>query len=273
MFKFFLSLRFALLLLLIQFSFTISAQENQPYELSWKMDVPLLAVGLGGQLTSTFIIPDAEQLTDEEIVELDKNDIWPSFDSRAVGFNSKRARVASDYLLIGSQTAPFLLLLDERTRKGWLTLSVMAAEVVLLNGATTSLTKQFSERIRPYAYDPDVSVSLKKRVKTKYSFYSGHTSAVSSITFFGAKVFSDYFPDSKVKPVVWTTAAVLPALTGYFRVRGGRHFPTDVTVGYLAGGLIGYLVPVLHKKRKKKKDGIGFQLYPGFNSVGLTMTW
>ena len=82
-------------------------------------------------------------------------------------------------------------------------------------------------------------------------------------TFFAAKVFSDYYPDSKWKPVVWTAAATIPAITGYLRVKGGRHFTTDVITGYAVGAAVGYLVPHFHKKKKAK----GLSFYGGVNSV------
>lgn len=85
-------------------------------------------------------------------------------------------------------------------------------------------------------------------------------------TFFMAKVYSDYFPDSKYKPVVWTLAATIPAVTGYLRVRGGRHYPTDVLAGYALGATIGILVPHWHR-RKNKDSRLSF--YGGTNSMLL----
>jgi membrane-associated phospholipid phosphatase len=49
---------------------------------------------------------------------------------------------------------------------------------------------------------------------------------------------------------VWTGAITLPAIVGYLRVKAGRHYPSDVIVGYGVGALIGYLVPTLHKRTR-----------------------
>jgi membrane-associated phospholipid phosphatase len=38
-------------------------------------------------------------------------------------------------------------------------------------------------------------------------------------------------------------------MMGWLRVRGGRHFPTDVLAGLLVGGTVGWLVPHLHQVR------------------------
>jgi len=58
-------------------------------------------------------------------------------------------------------------------------------------------------------------------------------------------VYHDLNPNSDFDPVIWTTAALIPAITGYLRVKGGKHFPTDVVVGYVVGALVGILVPRL----------------------------
>ncbi len=77
--------------------------------------------------------------------------------------------------------------------------------------------------------------------------FSGHTSLSASNTFFAARVYSDIYPNSQLKPLVWTIAAVLPALTGYNRVLSGKHFLSDVIIGYSCGVLFGYTVPLIHK--------------------------
>jgi len=69
---------------------------------------------------------------------------------------------------------------------------------------------------------------------------------------------------SRWKPIVWTAAATIPAITGYLRVRGGRHFPTDVIGGYIVGAAVGCLVPHLHRTIKQAKP---LTLNVGLNSV------
>ena len=87
----------------------------------------------------------------------------------------------------------------------------------------------------------------------RFAFFSGHTSVTASNFFFTAKVFSDYFPDSKLKPYIWSVAAIAPAITAYLIVKAGRHYKTDVITGYAVGAAIGFLVPHLHRKKSSKK--------------------
>ena len=58
---------------------------------------------------------------------------------------------------------------------------------------------------------------------------------------------NDFYPDSKAKPIIWTSAALIPAITGYLRVKAGRHFTSDVLVGFLVGAAVGWVIPELHR--------------------------
>ncbi|MEL6536147.1 MAG: phosphatase PAP2 family protein, partial [Bacteroidota bacterium] len=68
------------------------------------------------------------------------------------------------------------------------------------------------------------------------------------MSFCTAKVFNDYHPDSPWRYAVWGAAAVVPAVTGWARVGAGKHYYSDVIVGYITGALIGYWVPELHRR-------------------------
>jgi membrane-associated phospholipid phosphatase len=68
-------------------------------------------------------------------------------------------------------------------------------------------------------------------------------------SFFVAKVFADYYPESPWKPLMWAAAAGIPAFTGIMRVKAGEHFPTDVIAGYTFGALLGFFIPHMHRVR------------------------
>ena len=55
----------------------------------------------------------------------------------------------------------------------------------------------------------------------KKAFFSGHTSISAVNSFFLAKVYADYFPESKWRALTWSLAAAVPAFTGYLRVKAG----------------------------------------------------
>ena len=65
--------------------------------------------------------------------------------------------------------------------------------------------------------------------------------------FFAAKVFNDFNPESPLVPYIWGVSAAIPALVGYYRIVAGKHFLSDVLLGYTLGAAAGILVPELHK--------------------------
>jgi membrane-associated phospholipid phosphatase len=56
-------------------------------------------------------------------------------------------------------------------------------------------------------------------------------------------------------------------------MESGRHFRTDVLLGFVAGAASGILVPELHRIKKKTGKTMAFSPYyaPG-GATGLTMT-
>ncbi len=243
-------------------------KSDSPYELNTKREIGLLSTALGSQIAGLAIANNVKPLTLAEIELLTPDDI-PSYDRNTVRNFSGKAHNTSDFFLFGSMALPVVLMADKHIRKDFVTIGTMASQAFLLNAGLTTITKGTVQRVRPYAYNPLVPVEEKMGKTTKMSFFSGHTSAVSVLSFFSAKVYTDYHPDSKWKPVIWTAAAVIPATTGYLRYRAGKHFPTDVIVGYGVGAAIGVLIPHLHRSKKNRS----FKLSPMAtgDAVGLNL--
>ncbi|PHI18443.1 hypothetical protein CEQ90_18000 [Lewinellaceae bacterium SD302] len=158
------------------------------------------------------------------------------------------ARKFSDYSLYTSVALPALLFTNERMRGDFTTIGLLYLESLTITAGLTSLSKSAFARPRPYVYGPEWNPEDPLKSGDRAAFVSGHTSLTATGAFFFARVLSDYYPDSKLKPYAWGLAVTLPALTGYLRVKGGRHYPTDVIGGYLLGAAVGYFVPVLHRK-------------------------
>ncbi|MEM6316110.1 MAG: phosphatase PAP2 family protein [Bacteroidota bacterium] len=246
------------------------AQLPSPYQLRPKKEISLFSTAIGVNIVGLSFAQSIEPLTVEEISGLRPTDIRGfGFDRNTVRHFSGRAHTTSDIFLFGSLSFPLLLMTDKSMRKDYLKIGVMASQAFLLNAGLTTLTKATVQRTRPFAYNPLVSDATKMTKSTKMSFFSGHTSVVSTLSFFSAKVYADYHPNSKWKPVVWTTAALLPAATGYLRYRAGKHFPTDVVVGYGVGAAIGVLIPHLHRSKKERS----FKVSPmaGQEIIGLSL--
>ncbi len=241
-----------ILSLLFYFSFS-SAQtvEKEPYKLIKSREAVIIGAGSAVGITALIIIFNNEKLTEDEINSLNESDV-NSFDRIAIGPYQKD--ILGDVLLYSSFLLPLTFLTNDDMKEDFNTISLMYGEVVLLNAAVNGLVKGLTKRNRPYVYDDNSPVEAKYKIDARHSFYSGHTSMTAANSFFTAKVFSDYLTDNTARVIIWSAAALIPAVTGFSRINTHNHFPTDVIVGYIVGAAIGYLVPEIHKYEKDSNE-------------------
>jgi hypothetical protein len=175
------------------------------------------------------------------------------FDRNATKNWDPKSALHSDILALSAQVLPTLIFLNQKGRNEYLTIGHIYAQSTLLTLSATDFTKTLIRRNRPYMYGDKAPMRDLMASSARFSFFSGHTSLTASQCFLTAKMFSEMYPDSPNKSLVWSGAIIYPAVVGYLRIRAGKHFPTDVIVGYLVGGLIGYLTPHFHLKRKNNE--------------------
>lgn len=216
---------------------------DPPFRVERKWDLMTIGGGAALGAAGLIIYSAMEPLTPDEISSLDLDDV-NSFDRNAV--NPYREARAADVLRSSSFLLPLAFLANENSREDWKTLGVLWVETMALDLGINGFIKSTVRRTRPYAYEPDTPMDRKTSRDARVSFYSGHASTTAANCFFVARVFHEYLESRSAKILVWTGAAVYPALTGYLRVDSGHHWPTDVITGYAVGALIGYLVPQLH---------------------------
>ncbi len=239
-------MRYLLFLILFFFSSLLIAQS--PYQLRNSRELGLIGTSMGMNGLASYLHAKTQILQPEEIAQLDVDKIW-GIDRWVVGNFSVSAQKSSDKFLYGSLVLPFTLMLDQPGRQNFGKVGLLYVETLLLNFGATNLTKSAVRRPRPFMFDPsdEIPMSLKMKKSAQYSFFSGHTSFTAAMSFLTAKLHHDLYPDSKASPVIWGLAATIPAITGMQRIRGGKHFLTDVLAGYAVGAAIGILIPELHK--------------------------
>jgi membrane-associated phospholipid phosphatase len=228
---------------------SLVAQNQSPYHLSLKRE---LMYG-GGALGSTLIGLTMHQSVNDVNLGAIQLPKVPAFDDMAPNVLNIKPSNTSDVLLFSSIALPNFFWLGKTIRKDVKEVGLLYVEAMLLNLGVTDIIKTATLRPRPYNYNQELSPATVLKRNDRSSFFSGHTSATATASFFCARVFADYYPDSPLKPYIWTAAALLPATTAYLRVRAGKHFPSDVVIGYLIGGSIGYLIPELHKRPLDKQ--------------------
>lgn len=234
---------FILILFFPVFAF---GQYTFPYQLDKSVDLPLLGAGILTTGVSIYLDRRVEPLIEDQIGILAIDNI-AGFDRYSTRHYSQRAHQFSNITALTSLTFPFALLLDKPNRNHTGEILLITMEGALINAGLINFTKTLVRRPRPFVYNGEAPLELKLRQEARYSFFSGHTAVSSYFTFAGAQMYSDIYPDSPHKGTVWATAAVLPLLTGYGRMRAGKHFLSDVLVGYGVGALLGVIVPRLHR--------------------------
>jgi membrane-associated phospholipid phosphatase len=234
-----------LLLLLCWCSVLLCGQS--PYRYTWGNEIAWLGGSGAGFGVTAMIRVGRPALTEEKLAALDPGRIR-FYDRYSLRHYSRRAQKASDWLLFGSMAVPLVLLADGRINNDAGGAALLVTESLLLTTAATQLCKELVQRPRPFTYQPEVPLTIKLERDATLSFFSGHTSTAAAMTFATAKIWTDYYPGSRWQPLVWTGAALVPAAVGYLRMRGGKHFLSDVTIGYLVGAGVGLLVPQLHRR-------------------------
>ncbi|MFK7920855.1 MAG: phosphatase PAP2 family protein [Bacteroidia bacterium] len=242
-------------LLICSLNTSVLAQQNtdSPYQYNRKRDIGL-SLGIGAlSLTAHYLQRQLTPLTDLQLSQLDPNSV-NAFDRPTIGNWNPRAATISDVLLGASLLAPYALpLLKKEFREERLDLWLMGFQTMVYADFATTWTKYSVRRVRPFAYLPsgnDASLFMKQREPdARYSFFSGHTSGAAVASFYAASIYQVYFPESRSRYIVWGAAILLPAIVGYYRVRAGKHYPSDVMAGYLVGASIGILNPWFHRKR------------------------
>jgi hypothetical protein len=277
--------RIILIELLCLFANLVSAQTSywdhqSPYKLSVKKDLITGGISLSAYFTGKYI-EKHEDLLPFEMGSFTQDDIdrinfidrgvagrW-DMDAKAAGLVFKRASK------IGASLGIIFLPGDLESRTS---LCVIYLEGYFLTRGVTSFAKGVTDRYRPFTYKTIDQINTlvgdaKKQFLTDItgndiedSFFSGDASLTAYAFIFTAKAFNDYFPDSKLKYGIWGVSITGTALQAYFRAKSGKHFPTDVIVGSLVGGSIGFLVLHLHKKLEKQ----GLSLNPTSYGVSLT---
>jgi len=225
---------------------TIQAQNEFPYTLSKGVDYPLIGAGLLTTGVSIYLDRRVEPLLEEQIAILEIDKLF-GFDRYSTRFYSQRAHQVSNVSALTSIAFPFALLLDKDNREHSGKLLLMTFEGAIINAGLINFTKTLVRRPRPFVYNGEAPLELKLKQEARYSFFSGHTAVSSYFTFAGAQMYNDIYPDSRHRTMVWASAAVLPLVTGFGRIKAGKHFLTDVLVGYGVGAVLGIVVPRLHR--------------------------
>jgi membrane-associated phospholipid phosphatase len=138
-------------------------------------------------------------------------------------------------------------------RAGWVD-ALLMSEATAIAMAMNQGVKFIVGRERPFVHElPEAEKPLTSRPSdNNLSFYSGHATLAFAMATSGGTIAS--MRGYRLAPWVWGIGLALAAATAYLRIAADRHYLTDVTVGAVVGGLIGFAVPYLfHDPRRERR--------------------
>lgn len=243
----------------------------------WRTAIIGLAATAANGIAINNVLHNKRDLTIGEIQSL-RPDILNSFDRWALDLDpTKRDHFYSlsdkglTVVLAGS-AATFVL--GKKTRKDWLRLGLMYYETQFLTFAFYDFSffgPLFQNRLRPIEYYDYFSYDERKGGNQRNSMYSGHVANATAATFFAVKVYLDYHPEMRSKKILLYGLASLPPLAvGYLRVKALAHFPSDVMMGYLIGGVFGIVIPELHRI---KSSNLRLNTFSNGMSTGVQLVY
>lgn len=265
--------------LLVLFCFSLihnTYSQDSPYKTNTWKDGAYIAGTVGLNVLGVTFIQNKDALTESEVAALDKNDI-AGINRWSAGYYSEKADAVSYIPFYAALGMPLVFLPGEAERKNFGQISVLFVETMATTGVIYTMTAGLIDKSRPLVYNEDLPFDERAEGGAQRSFIAGHTAVASAGSFFAAKIFNDFHPDSKALPYVWGGAAGFSALMGYLRTKAGKHFLTDNIAGMIVGAASGILIPELHKKGKENID-----VYPtasfnvngtGINTKGLALSY
>ena len=142
-----------------------------------------------------------------------------------------------------------------------LTTAMPVAQAVAITGVLTEVGKRLVARPRPYTsiafeetypevYYSDYMIDLRADNDTFKSFPSGHTSNAAATYFTSAILIANQYDNPTITAMSYGLATVLTGLTGYSRVRYGKHHISDTLVGATLGAGVGWGIAKWHLNRQ-----------------------
>lgn len=253
-------------LLLASISNAVFAAEH--YELSLKKDLSLTFAAAFTSIYGSYRYSQMEVPEPDEV--FDQSRLLP-WDKPVAGRYSKSADRASDWVSVLG-VAPLAIggiswYRGDADGYDFGAFSLMLVQALAIQSGINLMVRSLEFWPRPYVYGEEGPAFEKARDakgEAYGSFFSGHASAAFTIAYFTGDWFSEVYPNSRYKGVVWASALSAASLVGVLRIAAGKHYPTDVFVGALVGAGVSFSVIELHKKKGDKVS-----LYADLNSLGF----
>lgn len=185
---------------------------------------------------------------------------------------SQSAAGMSDRLLMLAVATPVFVQMGSGFDASMANATLIYAEAHSLNLFVTATTKLIARRPRPYTHSPDPRIqefSDSEGGDAYVSFFSGHSSASFTGATAGSILYAARTDEPYARHTLWGFEFLMAGITAQLRVRGGRHYRTDIWTGSAVGIGVGVLVPALHGVKLSRIRGT--ELIVAGGATALTM--
>lgn len=230
----------------------MDAVGTRHYDFSLERDMPLTFLAAFGSIYGNYRL---SRMSTDDASELPAvQDLLPWDRPVAGRYNKAAGDVSTWFAVLG--VAPLALAgyswyREDACGRDLAIYSLMFAQALALQNALNLTVRSMKFWPRPYIYaeDGDGAEAAKDADGEAYgSFFSGHASAAFTVAVFTGEWFSEMYPNSRYKSLVWAGSLSLAGFVGALRIAAGKHYVSDVVVGALAGAGISVAVIEIHKK-------------------------
>lgn len=153
--------------------------------------------------------------------------------------------------------------------KGFAALTLMYAQALAIQNGLNLMVRSLQLWPRPYMYAKDgegAELARDAEGEAYGSFFSGHVSAAFTVAVFTSEWFSEMYPNSPYKGIVWASSLSLAGFMGALRIAAGKHYLSDVVAGALVGTGVSFVILRAHEKKAEKAF---FDVGPGHVSFNV----
>jgi membrane-associated phospholipid phosphatase len=145
------------------------------------------------------------------------------------------SNILQNTVAVGMLIVPWLALRSSKNKATFATVIMLLGTAA--NGALLELSHTLSQRPRPLVYNNPMVEGAN--IHQYNSFFSGHTSFMAMATLCTFLWIRRLKPAQKtLQGISFAAFLILTGTTGVLRILGGRHYPTDVICGAVAGTVL-----------------------------------
>ena len=247
------------------------------YEVTLARDMPFtffaaFASVYGNYLLGNMAVDDAGEMPD-------RSDLLPWDRPIAGRYNEMAGDVSSWFAVLGA--APLALAgaswyRGDASRGDFAAYTLMFAQALALQNGLNLAVRSFKFWPRPYMYSTEgegAEAAAGASGEAYGSFFSGHASAAFTVAVFTGEWFSEFYPNSRYRSLVWAGSLSLAGFVGALRIAAGKNYLTDVVVGALAGTGVSLAVIRMHKKSVRIGPVTLAGLWAGPGEAGATFAF